>query len=91
MAKKQNSNQKKPRDNEMIETRKSRMKEALLNVFKEMPIVEVAVKRIGITKDTYYRWLKEDEEFGKQAKEAMARGIEFINDMSESQIIALIK
>ena len=91
MAKKQNSNQKKPRDNEMVETRKSRMKEALLNVFKEMPIVEVAVKRIGITKDTYYRWLKEDEEFGKKAKEAMARGIEFINDMSESQIIALIK
>jgi len=67
------------------------MKTAMLNVLKEMPIIEVAVKRIGISRDTFYRWKLEDKDFEKQSQDAMAQGIDFINDMSESQIISLIK
>ena len=81
---------KKP-NKEAVEKRMAEMKQAMVNVLKEMPIIEVAVKRIGISRDTFYRWKIEDKEFEKQSQEAMTQGIDFINDMSESQIIALIK
>lgn len=74
-----------------IEKRQTKLKEALINTLKEMPIIEVAVKRIGIGRDTYYRWKAQDQEFFKRSQEAMMQGIEFINDLSESQIITLIK
>jgi|GEM_PF-279461 hypothetical protein len=81
----------KPQYNQTIEKRQTKLKEALINTLKEMPIIEVAVKRIGIGRDTYYRWKNQDKDFLKRSQEAMMRGIEFINDLSESQIIALIK
>ena len=81
---------KKP-NKEAVEKRMADMKQAMLNVLKEMPIIEVAVKRIGISRDTFYRWKLEDPEFLKQSQEAMTQGIDFINDMSESQLVSLIK
>ncbi len=81
----------KPQYNQTIEKRQSKLKEALISTLKEMPIIEVAVKRIGIGRDTYYRWKAQDKDFFKRSQEAMMQGIEFINDLSESQIIALIK
>jgi hypothetical protein len=76
---------------ETIEKRKAKMKAALINVLKEMPIIEVAVKRVGISRDSYYRWRKEDKDFLKNSDEAIIQGVEFINDMSESQVVSLIK
>src|SRR3989344_4608428 len=81
----------KPQYNQTIEKRQTKLKEALISTLKEMPIIEVAVKRIGIGRDTYYRWKAQDTDFLKKSQEAMLQGIEFINDLSESQIIALIK
>src|ERR1700690_1313879 len=81
----------KPQYSQTIEKRQTKLKEALINTLKEMPIIEVAVKRIGIGRDTYYRWKAQDKDFLKRSQEAMMQCIEFINDMSESQIIALIK
>ena len=81
---------KKP-NKEAVEKRMAEMKQAMLNVLKEMPIIEVAVKRIGISRDTFYRWKLEDKDFANQSQEAMAQGIDFINDMSESQLVSLIK
>lgn len=77
--------------NQRIEERQKKFKEALLAVLREMPIIEVAVKRAGVSRDTYYRWQREDKEFLKQSKQALSQGLEFINDMSESQLITLIK
>ena len=56
-----------------------------------MPIVQVACKKAGVARATYYRWKREDREFLRQSNEALTRGIEFINDMSESQLITLIR
>jgi hypothetical protein len=79
------------RNMEVVDKRKAETKEALIDALKKMPIIEVAVKRVGISRDTYYRWRLEDEGFLKRSKDAMEEGVEFINDMSESQIISLIK
>ena len=66
-------------------------KNALLAVLKEMPIVQVACKKCGVSRATYYRWRQDDRMFLRQSNDALAQGIDFINDMSESQLITMIK
>ncbi|MFZ1074984.1 MAG: hypothetical protein WAN50_01280 [Minisyncoccia bacterium] len=74
-----------------IEERQAHDKQKVLDALKEMPIVQIACKKAGISRPTYYRWRQEDKIFRRQAVDAMNHGVEFINDMSESQIISLIK
>ncbi|HMO77912.1 MAG TPA: phBC6A51 family helix-turn-helix protein [Candidatus Paceibacterota bacterium] len=62
-----------------------------LDELRKVPIVQVACEKSGISRNTVYRWLKEDKEFAKEYDEAEAAGIEFVNDMSESQLLQLIK
>lgn len=66
-------------------------KERLIEALKEMPIVQIACKKAGVGRATYYRWRKEDMTFLKLSDEALTHGIDFINDMSESQLITLIR
>ena len=62
-----------------------------LDELRKVPIVQVACEKSGISRNTVYRWLKEDKEFAKEYAEAETAGIEFVNDMSESQLLQLIK
>ena len=66
-------------------------KEMLLEALKEMPVIQIACKKAGISRATYYRWRQEDAELSSRCDESLREGIEFINDMSESQKIQLIK
>ncbi len=74
-----------------IEKRQSESKLALIGALKETPIIQIACKKAGVGRATYYRWKNEDGSFLKESNEAIKEGIEFINDMSESQVIQLIK
>ncbi len=74
-----------------IDVRQQKEKEALIKSLSEMPIIEIACKRAGVGRASYYRWLKEDSEFLKKADNALQEGRELINDMSESQIVQMIK
>ena len=74
-----------------IEERQEKDKQAMIEALKEMPIIQVACKRAGIGRATYYRWKMEDSNFARECDAALREGIEFINDMSESQTIQLIK
>ena len=77
--------------NKTVEKRIIKTKQDLINVLKEMPIIEIAVKRVGVSRDTFYRYKAEDKAFAEQSQKALTQGTEFINDMSESQLVALIK
>ncbi len=79
------------KQNEAIEKRRNEEKQNLLEALKEMPIIQVACKKADIGRATYYRWRKEDKMFARQSEDALAQGIEFINEMSESQLILMIK
>jgi hypothetical protein len=70
--------------------KKEKDKQLLLDRLKETPIVEFACKKAGVGRATYYRW-REDKEFAKDADEAIAEGEAFITDMSESQLISMIR
>lgn len=74
-----------------IEKRQSAAKRAVLDALREMPIVQIACKRAGIGRATYYRWRAEDADFSAECDAAVREGIDLINDMGESQIIQLIK
>lgn len=74
-----------------VEERIEKDKQSVLNALKEMPIVQVACKRAGISRATYYRWRNEDTKFASQSEDALGEGIEIINDMSESQLVTLIR
>jgi len=74
-----------------INLRQAKDKETLLNNLRQMPIVELACKKSNICRATFYRWKKEDKEFAKVAEEAIIEGEGLINDMSESQLISLIR
>ncbi|HDQ23228.1 MAG TPA: hypothetical protein ENN28_04695 [Candidatus Uhrbacteria bacterium] len=64
---------------------------ALIEQFKQMPIIEVACKKIGIGRATFYRWKKSNKEFAKLCDEALSQGRLFINDLAESQLLQAIK
>jgi hypothetical protein len=66
-------------------------KEKLIEQLRKTPVVEVACKRQGIARATYYRWKKEDPQFAEKAELALQEGSELINDMAESKLISLIQ
>ncbi len=66
-------------------------KERVLEMLRSTPIVEVACKKSSVGRSTYYRWRSEDPEFAKATDDALDDGIALINDMTESQLISLIK
>lgn len=73
-----------------IEERQDKDKQAIIEALKEMPIARVACKRAGVSRATYYRWRNEDKKFLQECYGAISIGIEAINEMSDSQLIALI-
>jgi hypothetical protein len=80
-----------PAENPSVIERRDDNKQSLIECLKEMPVITVACKRAGVSSATYYRWRQEDKDFMRQSRDAMDHGIEFVNDMSETQLIALIK
>ena len=66
-------------------------KNALLEHLKKMPIVQVACDRAHVARSTFYRWRKINKKFAKAVEEAIAEGETLITEMSESQLISLIK
>ena len=68
-----------------------KQKELLLEQLRKTPIVEICCGKASVSRATYYRWRNEDESFKKMSDEAIKDGELFINDMSESQVISLIK
>ena len=74
-----------------VDIRQHNQKESLLQQLKKTPIVQVACEKVNISRATYYRWHKDDQEFAEAADEALAEGSGLVNDMAESQLMSAIK
>jgi hypothetical protein len=74
-----------------IEKRKSRNKEQILEFLKKTPIVQIACEKSGVSRASYYRWRKEDQEFAQASDQALLDGSLLVNDMAESQLMSAIK
>ena len=70
--------------------KKDKVKTAFLEQLAKIPIIQLACEKVGVSRATVYRW-RADDNFKKQIDEALKEGEKMINDMSEAQVIALIK
>lgn len=71
--------------------KQNKTKEKIIEELKEMPIIQFVCKKTGISRATYYRWKDADKKFAEDINKAIIEGEGLINDMSESQLISLIK
>lgn len=71
--------------------KKNKYKDQFLEELAHIPIIQVACEKTGLSRNSVYRWRKEDVVFSKRMDEALAEGVALVNDMSESQLLNLIK
>ena len=74
-----------------IQERQQKEKQLLLEQFKKTPIVQIACEKSDISRATYYRWRKEDQEFASAADDALGEGSLLVNDLAESQLMVAIR
>lgn len=71
--------------------KKNKVKDAFLAELRKIPIIQVAAEKSGVSRQSIYRWRQEDKEFETEMDEALAEGEALVSDMSESQLLTLIK
>lgn len=70
--------------------RDPKVKQKILDELIKQPVIEIACKRCGVARATYYRWIFEDLEFRNQARNALRMGKETVNDMAKSCVMKKI-
>lgn len=71
--------------------KKNKFQDQFLDELRKVPIVQVACEKTRLSRNSVYRWRKEDKEFLKNMDTALIEGVALVNDMSESQLLTLIK
>lgn len=71
--------------------KKSKYQNQFLEELARIPIIQVACEKTGLSRNSVYRWRKDDSVFSKKMDKALADGVALVNDMSESQLLNLIK
>lgn len=71
--------------------KKDKVKDAFLEQLRKVPIIQVACEKVGISRNSVYRWKNEDPEFEKELTTALEEGEALVNDMSENQLLVLIR
>lgn len=66
-------------------------KKLFLEHLRKVPIIQVACEKSGVSRATVYRWRDKEEKFREDLESALAEGEALVNDMSESQLITLIR
>ena len=79
------------KNNKTVTVRISTNKEQVIEKLKQLPIVQVACEKSGISRATYYRWRNDDPKFTKLSDIALREGRLLINDIAESQLLTAIK
>lgn len=74
-----------------VQNRVMQEKAMVLEQLRKTPIVQTVCEKLNISRNTYYRWRKEDKEFAKAADEALKEGSLLVNDLAENQLISAIK
>lgn len=71
--------------------KKTKFQDQFLAELVKVPIVQVACEKTGLSRNSVYRWRKDDAKFAKRMDDAYAEGVALVSDMSESQLLTLIK
>lgn len=71
--------------------KKDRVKDKLLEELRKIPVVQVACEKCGVSRNSFYKWKRQSKKFSVEVNKALEDGEAFVNDMSESQLLQLIK
>jgi hypothetical protein len=71
--------------------KKNKLQDQFFAELMKVPIIQVACEKTGISRNSVYRWRKDDPAFAKRMDESLTEGVALVNDMSESQLLTLIK
>lgn len=63
----------------------------LVEEIEKTPLVHVACDKVGISRNTFYRWMKEDKKFLERINESMSLGSGFVSDVALSNVLSGIK
>lgn len=63
---------------------------AFLEQLRTIPNISLACEKVGLSRNTVYRWCKEDSEFKDRLDVAISTGTDSINDLAESKLISHI-
>lgn len=63
----------------------------IIEELKKAPIILFVCQKVGISRATIYRWIKEDSAFEKEVEIAKHEGTQGINDLAESKLIGNIQ
>ncbi len=67
--------------------KKPRLAKKFLEELALVPIVSSVCSKVGLARNTVYRWREEDLEFKQAMDKAMAMGIDYSTDIAESGLI----
>lgn len=71
--------------------KKHRKEEQFLEELRNVPNISSVCNKIGISRNSVYRWFKEDSIFRTRAEKALRMGNESINDLAENRLVQKIK
>lgn len=74
-----------------IKERIMKEKEKLIEILEQYPIIQAACTKSWVSRQTYYRWYEEDEDFALRANNAICIWKETVNDLAESNIISGVR
>lgn len=70
-----------------VQNRTIALKKAMLEALeRHLAIITPACKELGISRDTHYRWLKEDKDYKKAVKELETVALDFAESALHQQI-----
>ncbi len=61
-----------------------------LEQLERVPNVSLACEKVGLSRNTIYRWRSEDPTFAVRMDTALVAGTESVNDLAESKLISHI-
>lgn len=61
-----------------------------LEQLERVPNVSLACEKVGLSRNTIYRWRAEDPGFSVRMDDALVSGTESVNDLAESKLISHI-
>jgi predicted DNA binding protein len=76
---------------ESVLARRSNDQEQLLLQLKKTPVIQIACEKTGVSRASYYRWRKDDDDFAYECDGALSEGKQLVNDLAESQLLAAIR
>ena len=68
-----------------------KLTDKLIEELERTPLVQIACEKHGISRNTFYRWMKEDGDFMERVSEAMSLGTGVVHDVAVSNVLNGIK